>query len=111
MSSVESETESDSVNYSVQRVNVTSEVKRDNPVEMASIPPISSVMNDGSSIISISYNSLNNCQYSISFQNSSEELEESHIHSTPDQSFREAAPTIRRSIRVRKAPDQYREWI
>lgn len=109
MSSGESETESDSENYSVQRVKVTSEAKRDNPPEMSSIPPISSVMDDDSSIISD--NSLNNCQYSISFQNSSEELEDSNIQSTPDQSLMEAAPTIRRSTRVRKAPDRYGEWI
>ena len=83
--------------------------KRDNPPEMSSIPPISSVMDDDSSIISD--NSLNNCQYSISFQNSSEELEDSNIQSTPDQSLMEAAPTIRRSTRVRKAPDRYGEWI
>uniref|UniRef100_K1R6A6 Uncharacterized protein n=1 Tax=Magallana gigas TaxID=29159 RepID=K1R6A6_MAGGI len=97
MSSGESETESDSENYSLQRVKVTSEAKRDNPPEMSSIPPISSVMDDDSSIISD--NSLNNCQYSISFQNSSEELEDSNIQSTPDQSLMEAAPTIRRSTR------------
>lgn len=111
LSSGESETESDSENYSVQRVKVTSKVKRDNPVELSSIPPISSVIDDGSSIISMSDNSLNNCQYSVSFQNSSEELEESNIQSTPDQSLMEAAPTIRRSTRVRKALDRYGEWI
>lgn len=111
LSSGESETESDSENYSVQRVKVASKVKRDNPVELSSIPPISSVIDDGSSIISMSDNSLNNCQYSVSFQNYSEELEESNIQSTPDQSLMEAAPTIRRSTRVRKALDRYGEWI
>lgn len=68
-------------------------------------------MDDDSSIISMSDNSLNNCQYSVLFQNSSEELDESNIQSTPDQSLMEAAPTIRRSARVRKAPDRYGEWI
>lgn len=111
LSSGESETESDSENYSVQRVKVASKVKRDNPVELSSTPPISSVIDDGSSIISMSDNSLNNCQYSVSFQNYSEELEESNIQSTPDQSLMEAAPTIRRSTRVRKALDRYGEWI
>lgn len=68
-------------------------MKRDNSVEM-SIPPISSVMDDALSIISMSDNTSNNCHFSASFQNFFGELEESNIQSTPDESFMEAAPTI-----------------